>query len=326
MLKQGIWDAADTMAKSIKTYFDLPPRGSQSRAEWLLGKLNGYKEVCTSRLCFTCVCACPFFHTHPPFSPHMRLQVDSSKVRVKYKIEDACGVEVCAYAFAQWHGVTKSALKKAGACARKGQAVSNGSTLLGWEARGATDKGRRAESWIRRYLVSRAPEHNPVDGVAFIDQLVRQDLYNDVYLAEEQAAAVGISTFNKIFMRIFKERNMRWRTANDHANCDLCGKLKKIIENPKLRFSEEQKKARAAKAEHRRNVDEDRAIYDEDCEKSRRPGSKTLSLVTDKAASKNTKHPNIARNEQTKSTASRGHVFMCVCMHAAADVLPNAPS
>ena len=47
------------------------------------------------------------------------MQMDGDTVRLKYKLIDADCVEVCRYAWARWHGVSKSAIKKGEKLARE---------------------------------------------------------------------------------------------------------------------------------------------------------------------------------------------------------------
>ena len=154
----------------------------------------------------------------------------------------------------------------------------------------------QATQWIRTYLVSLsgpAPNH----GKRVIDVQVIKDVFGDTYCQEVGTdLQVSEATFYRKWREQWSGLGMVERQVNDHNTCDICIKHNGFLNDPAIRFSHELKRHVLERAQHRGEVRDDELIYQLAQEKSRRPGAKVLSIVTDKAASDNTAYPIFARS------------------------------
>lgn len=204
-------------------------------------------------------------------------------------------VPVCRYAFATWHGASRSTMK--GLSRDLGRSVpfaSPASAGMRKQPRcsSATETTR---AWMARFFDWRVGEHDPADGARTLSRFVIKDVYLSTYCREYGSNAVSEAQFYKLFRDEFTRRRLRWKTENSHGKCVECTRLRGMTKNPRLRFDKKAREARAAWERHFEDYTADSRIYYSAADASRQAGSTLLSLCTDKATSRNTEHPNIAR-------------------------------
>ena len=200
-------------------------------------------------------------------------------------------------------------MRRALQLSRKGAVGASESSLCADKAREGgirSANSRRAVRWIHDYLNVKCEEDSPSEKVKFIDRFFISEFYDTVYTKEEGCYAVPYRTFHRYFTLAMKERNVRWRQIKDHGTCPKCQKWYGIADDPDLRYSDIRKERRDEWYQHKEQTGTDMEIYESIACKARRPGSRTLSLCTDKAASRNTVHPRLKRGTETKATKVAG--------------------
>lgn len=202
---------------------------------------------------------------------------------------------VCRYAFAKWHGVSRSAMKGLSRdLGRSAPFASPASAGMRRKPRcsSATETTR---AWMAKFFDWRVGEHDPADGARTLARFVVKDVYLTTYCREHGSDAVSESQFHTLFREEFKRRGLRWKTDNSHGKCVECTRLRGMTKNPRLRFDKKAREARAEWEEHFQEYTADSRLYYSSADASRQAGCTLLSLCTDKATSRNTAHPNIAR-------------------------------
>ena len=268
-------------------------RRRDHRGQAVLDELNSWKVAPT-----------------PAVGQHRRATVSHRRrPTIHHRIPDAGNCKVCRYAYAKWNGITKSMLQGAELRARRGDSVYNPSSVLGRQGRETKPQTHTADAWIRLHLKDRMRGWNPKDSDAFVDRVVLKDLWADVYCKQYGADSAPYSTFVSHFTKIRKEYKIKWRTQKDHLLCDYCGHRKRIINEPLLTGTALQNKAVCEYNAHWELVWDEQGLYYDQVSRSRRPNSNVLSINTDKAASENTAHPNLARNQRCKSNSGSAGKF-----------------
>ena len=226
------------------------------------------------------------------------------RIQLHFKIPEAGNVEVCRYAYARWYGLRPSMINSCCAAARRGETIKNPSQVLGRTGRKVKYENCLARAWVCKHLRFRMRAWHPSHGTCWIDKICIKDLYENVYCEEEGADAVSLKSFTKFFTAERKRLNIKWRTVRDHLGCDYCAQQTKIIKNSKLMGTCVHDHATRLYNAHQQDCNTELGMYYAEASRSRRPGSKVLSLCTDKATSNNTAHPHLARSDRSKGTGN----------------------
>ena len=252
------------------------------------------------------------FHQIPPNkrSQHLLDKAVCFKCEdgVHWRITEAGGVHVCRYAYGLWNGATAASLKAAETKARRGQVAANlqaVSTCVK-TVRKKSEGRVAAEAWIREYLSTYYGEDHPKEYVKWVERFCIDMFYDEVYLKHFGVNSVPSTTFKRAFRFVFEDMNIRWRTGKDHATCDACGKWREVLRDPHMRFGDTRREKEAVWQEHMDNKTADTEVYERAKAKARRPGSRTCSIVADKAASENTEHPHLKPRTETKASRVTG--------------------
>jgi hypothetical protein len=153
---------------------------------------------------------------------------------------------VCRYAFAMWHGASKSAMKALTTAVSRSAPFASPSSAGIRSARGPSRRTVMTREWLCKFFDWRVGEYDPADGGRTLARFVIRDLYLTTYCREYKLDAVSESHFGRLFHQEFTRRRLRWKTENGHGKCVECTRLRGVTKDPKMRLTAEAEKARAS--------------------------------------------------------------------------------